>query len=617
VNQGAVEKFLQQLEKFLKGLTLTQKVLLGAGVLLVVGVGALFVKLTQTADFKTLYSGLSPQDSQAVVQRLSARNIPYELSADGTSVRVPADQLDKTRLDLAAEGMPQSGRLGFELFDKPNWAGSDFSEQVNYQRALEGELERTIQTLGSVESVRVHLVLPHESLFSDRERVAKAAVVMKLRSGGLTDDQVAAVTHLVASAVDNLSPEDVTLIGADGRTPLVAKGHDGNNGQFASVELEAAMAEKLVATIAPVVGPEHVKASVTVAYDHSSGDTTQEIYDPSNPVLVSSQVQEERFGGVPPAGIPGTPSNVPAAPATTPPGATPPAGAAPGANPQQPQQQQQPAAAATPAATPAGGAATAGQQTTAQNSGLQPNTLNPIVAMSQESGGQRSESKTYAVSKVLRHTVDPAGKIQKVAAAVLVDDVVDYKEEKGQRKETRRKRTPEEMKQIEEAAKAAIGFDPARGDVLSVQNISFLSPPWEKPAPPPVTERIRLMTERWIWLARYLVLVLLFFLIYLLVLRPVKNQLVHSFKKAAEGIAAQPRLAGAAAGALPGGGSEELSAADTRPLTESELEAELNQTSSDVQRVVRLKRHLADKVKREPIASTQLIRHWMNQGTEH
>ena len=193
---------------------------------------------------------------------------------------VPADQLDKTRLTLAGEGMPQTGRLGFEIFDKPNWAGSDFSEQVNYQRALEGELERTIQTLGNVRSVRIHLVLPHDSLFSDRERLAKAAVVMKLRSGGLSDEETNAVTHLVASAVDNLSPENVTLIGADGRTPLVAKGHNGTKGMDASVELETALAEKLVMTLAPVVGPDHVKASVTVAYDRSSGDSTQEIYDP-------------------------------------------------------------------------------------------------------------------------------------------------------------------------------------------------------------------------------------------------------------------------------------------------------------------------------------------------
>jgi flagellar M-ring protein FliF len=241
--------------------------------------------------------------------------------------------------------------------------------------------------------------------------------------------------------------------------------------------------------------------------------------------------------------------------------------------------------------------------------------------MSQESGGQKSESRTYAVSKTLRHTVDPSGKIQKVAAAVLVDDVVDVKEEKGQRKETRHKRTPEEMKQIEDAAKAAIGFDPARGDILSVQNISFLSPPWEKPIPPPVTERIRVVTERWIWLARYLVLLLLFFLIYLLILRPVKNQLVESFRKAAETRAAQPRLAGAAVnaatGAAPGSGAQEFAVAEGRQMTEAEIEQELNQTSSDVQRVVRLKRHLTDKVKREPIASTQLIRHWIHQGTEH
>ena len=247
--------------------------------------------------------------------------------------------------------------------------------------------------------------------------------------------------------------------------------------------------------------------------------------------------------------------------------------------------------------------------------------MNPIISMSQESGGQRSESRTYAVSKTLRHTVDPSGKIQKIAAAVLVDDVVDVKEEKGQRKETRRKRTPDEMKQIEDAAKAAIGFDPARGDILSVQNVSFLSAPYEQPVPPPVTERVRVVAEKWIWLARYLVLLLLFFLIYLLILRPVKNQLVESFRKAAEGIAAQPRLAGAAAGgtAAPAlsASAQEFPGPEGRQLTEAEIEQELNQTSSDVQRVVRLKRHLTDKVRREPIASTQLIRHWIHQGTEH
>lgn len=574
-----MDKFFKQLESFLRGLSPKQKFLLGVSTALVVAVAALFFHLTQSADFKPLYSGLSPQDAQSVVHRLAAKNIRYELSTDGATVRVPADELDKVRLDFAAEGMPQTGRLGFELFDKPNWAGSDFSEQVNYQRALEGELERTIQTLGNVESVRVHLVLPHDSLFSDRERVGKAAVVMKLRGRGLSGDQVNAVTRLVANAVDNLSPDNVTLIGADGRTPLVARGRDGARGTN-PVEMEAAMAEKLVATLAPVVGPDHVKASVTVAYDQSSGDTTEETYDPDNPVLISSQVQEEHFGGNAPAGIPGTPSNVP--------------GAAP-AQPSQPTRK-----------TPAPGAGVNGQS----NPPAAP-ASSSVVTLAADSGGQRSESKTYAVSKTLKHMTDPAGRVQRIAAAVLVDDAIDVTEEKGQRKETRRKRTSDEMKQIEDAAKAAIGFNPARGDLLSVQNISFLTTPVEKIAPPPVTERIRLTTEKWIWLARYIVLLLLFALIYLLVLRPVKNQLVRTFIAAAAGVA-PPQLAAAdhelTERALPLAGSRQISDAD--------LEQELNATSSDVQRVVRLKRHLADKVKREPVPASQLVRQWINEGKE-
>ena len=170
-----------------------------------------FVTLLDKADYKTLYSGLSSSDAQSLSHRLSEKNIPFQLTSDGTSILVPADQLDKARLDLAAEGMPQTGRLGFELFDKPNWAGSDFAEKVNYQRALEGELERTIQTLGEIEAARVHLVLPQESLFTEQEREAKASVVIKLKGGQLGDEAQEAITHLVASAVDNLKPENVTL----------------------------------------------------------------------------------------------------------------------------------------------------------------------------------------------------------------------------------------------------------------------------------------------------------------------------------------------------------------------------------------------------------------------
>jgi flagellar M-ring protein FliF len=606
-----VEKFFKQVVEFLRALTFNQRVLLVVGGVLVAGVLALFVKLTEKADFKVLYSGLAAPDEQAIVQRLSAKNIPYQVSTDGASVSVPADQLDKVRLDLAAEGMPQTGRLGFELFDKPNWAGSDFAEQVNYQRALEGELERTIQTLGNVESVRVHLVLPHESLFSDRERLAKAAVVMKLRGGGLSDDQVNAVTHLVASAVDNLAPENVTLIGADGRTPLVAKGRDPARGAFASVELEAGMAEKLVATLTPVVGLDHVKASVTLAYDQSTGDTLQEIYDPTNPVLLTDQVQEERFGGSPAGGVPGTPSNVPGAPPNS--GTkSPAAGAAATATPAAPAPGTPAAVAAAAAAalaaagTPAPGAAPSvgadGQPVNVAGKASQTISSNPMISISSESDGQHSESRTFAVSKTTRHITDPAGRIQKIAAAVLVDDFVEVKDEKGKTTETRRKRTPEEMKQIEDLAKAAIGFDAVRGDVLSVQNVSFVNTPLEKTLPPAIVERIRVIAEKWIWLGRYVVLLLLFGIVYLLVLRPVKDQLMKSFQQA-----------GAHVPALAGGAQEGLSPQELAALSQEQLQEDLGRSSSDVERVVKLKKHLTEKVKRDPAQASVLIRQWINE----
>ena len=158
--------------------------------------------------------------------KLAAKNIPHQISPDGGSLLVPEDKLDASRLETAAAGLPRSARLGFELFDTPNWAGSDFTEKVNYQRALEGELERTLATLSEVEGVRVHLVMPQESLFTEQEHEAKAAVILKTRSGRLSEQAQLAIPQLVASAVDRLRPENVTVVDADSNTPLL-HGRDG------------------------------------------------------------------------------------------------------------------------------------------------------------------------------------------------------------------------------------------------------------------------------------------------------------------------------------------------------------------------------------------------------
>ena len=547
------EQVTKQVGAFVRGLTTRQKITIALGAAAVAGTIWVFVALLDKADYKTLYSGLSSSDAQSLSRRLSEKKIPYELASDGTTIRVPADQLDKARLDMAAEGMPQTGRLGFELFDKPNWAGSDFAEKVNYQRALEGELERTIQTLGEIEAARVHLVLPQESLFTEQEREAKASVVVKLKGGRLGDEAQEAITHLVASAVENLRPENVTLINAEGGIPILARAGGSISRPRFWAEFETALAQKVVATLEPVVGPGKARANVTAEYDLATSDSTQETYDPNGAVVLTSQISEERVGETDAQGPPGTSSNVPGKQPTPPP--------------------------------------------------------KPPSAADSESQGLHTESKTFAVSRTVRHTVQPAGTLKRITAAVLVDDATDIKDDNGQKVETRRKRTPEEMKQIEDLVAAAIGVDVARGDKVAVENLSFRTLPLEMPAPPTLTERVVPIVDKWINLIRYGALVLLFLLIYMLVLRPIKRQIVTTFRE----LPRQLGLAEASQEALPGNtpGIPGKKGVDT-PSLEASLQ-QLEDSPTETRQAVMLKKNLLEKVKKEPATAGRLIQNWMRQ----
>src|SRR5437762_5877364 len=274
--------------------------------------------------------------------------------------------------------------------------------------------------MNGVEAVRVHLVLPRESLFSDRERPAKAAVVLKLRGARMNDAVTGSVSNLVSSAWEDLSPQNVTVVTTDGQ--MTAAGHaHGPGATMTNEDLETALAERVVQTLTPLVGAEHVKSSVTIDYDPTSGETTQETYDPNQTAVLTSQLSQETVGDLEPAGIPGTPSNTP--------------------NSQ--------------------GAAAAAQQAKAATT----------------TQGIRSESKTFAVSKVTKRMLEPAGRIRRVAAAVLVDDAVGVKTESGRAVETRRRRTPDEMKQMDSLLRGAIGIDDKRGDQLAVENVACKIPP--------------------------------------------------------------------------------------------------------------------------------------------
>ncbi|AXC09523.1 Flagellar M-ring protein FliF [Acidisarcina polymorpha] len=277
-----------------------------AGASLILAIGGL-VWFAARPDWRVLYAGLDPQDAREIAAGLTAASLPFDVSPDGATIRVPSESLDKARLATTAKGRPKSGRMGFELFDKPNWIGSEFEEKVNYQRALEGEIEHTIDSMGAIQSSRVNLVMPHDSLFTDQQREAKASVVLKMKHRSLNDEEGDAIRNLVASAVDGLTPDKVILADADGHAVLGRKS--------ASAETEAheqQLEEKLIETLEPVAGVGNVRASVNVDYDSSISEETDETYDPASVVTLSMQKSQQTSNPAPsPAGVPGTASNAP------------------------------------------------------------------------------------------------------------------------------------------------------------------------------------------------------------------------------------------------------------------------------------------------------------------
>jgi len=544
---------LDKIQDFLRGLSLQQKALIAGGATVVGLTLWLFVTLLDHKNV-ILYSGLKPQDAQSMGSRLAAKNIAYEISPDGGSILVPSDKVDAARLETAAQGLPRNARLGFELFDTPNWAGSDFSEKVNYQRALEGELERTLQTLSEVEAVRVHLVLPRESLFTEQEHVSKAAVIVKTRGGTLSREAQQAIPQLVASAVDGLRPENVTVVDAETAMSFLARRGPSGRASFDSDEELAAAA---VHAIEPVVGAQHVRASVHVDYDLSSSEDTSEIYDPKTSATLAQQHSEELAGGANPAGVPGVTSNVPGSSAAIVPPVAPGAVTAPGA------------------------AGTSSAQ----------GSLGSLLS-SVDNQSSKSDSSTFAVSKNIRHVVNPAGRVRRITASVLVDDVIDTKQENGKTSTVRRKRTPEEMTAIEKLARAAIGVDDQRGDLLAVENLSFQSVPVESPAPPGKLDKWRLLIVPWTGALRYVGITLLFLAVYALVLNPVKKQAVAAFKQIPAHLTQSLATATAGGNLL---GKIDLPAA-----------------SEEARRAGAIKKELTEKIKAEPAAASRLVQTWMH-----
>ncbi len=546
-----------------------------AGTLMLLAVIAGMAWFFNRTEWRVLYSGLEPRDAGLVEQELGAAQIAYRTTSDESGIEVPAELLDKARMEVAAKGMPQTGRLGFELFDKPNWVGSEFDEKVNYQRALEGELEHTIGSLSAVKSARVHLVLPAESLFSQETKVAKASVVLKLRKPEMPEEQVESIRRLVAGAVENLSPENVTLVDADGRLDLQAKDQHAHEN-----DAEQALEAKLVAMLEPTVGVGNVRAIVNAEYDDGAEERTDEVYDPALTAATSMQKTEQLSGAAAkPSGVPGTASNTPAAA---------PVNAVQGS-----------ATAAAPGVPPL----------LQQPAGKDALPVYPDRGFGQNQS-MKEESAAYAVTKHTLHREDGPGRLKRVSVAVVVNDRRAMEGAGKLEHAVWKPRSSEEMHRLEGLAQAAVGYDLKRGDSVVVENVGFSSNVTE--APPvgvaKVVEQAKEVAQEQPGLLRIGMMGLVGLLVVVLVLWPVSRQVIKALEEpkpvTVEMEAAQAELAGAVAGqgheAL-GPGFEAIAAMEAADEVE-------------VQRL--MVEDIAGRIQNKPVQSTKLLERWINGPQE-
>ena len=301
--------FVATLWKAFESLTPARKLSLAVTAVLTAVTIAALIHFTHQADFRVLFSNLSSEDAAQILTKIKERKIPHKISAAGDIVSVPSDQVSELRLELAAEGLPQGGGVGFEIFDSKTLGATEFQQQLNYRRALQGELARTINGLDEILQSRVHIVIPKESLFIEEQKKPTASVTVKLKPGkSLNPSQVEGITHLVAAGVEGLDPENVMLLDSRGNILSDSVGQTrlakmtGSQVQYQR-GIEKDLATRIQSMLENVVGAGKAVVRVSAELDFRMTEQTEEKYDPEEPVVRSMQRQTEKTLSGAPAGI--------------------------------------------------------------------------------------------------------------------------------------------------------------------------------------------------------------------------------------------------------------------------------------------------------------------------
>jgi flagellar M-ring protein FliF len=546
------DQLLAHLKRLTSSLSGQQLATLAGVFLAVVGIVAGSAYYINTPTYSVLFSDMDADSASSVVTRLKADKIQYVLDDGGRTIRVPSPRLDELRLEFSSQGMPSSGRIGFEIFDRTAFGTTEFLEHVNYRRALEGELARTIATIGEVESARVHIAMAKESLFTTQTQQAKASVVLKLKGRKpLAPATVAGITGLVAASVEDLRPEAVVLLDTFGRS-LTPKGEADDEPDGLSLDrqhrLEHDLTAKVVGLIEPIVGEGRVRVNVAARLNADSAEETEERWDPAT-VLRSKQSTADIGAG--PAGVSLTQGNIAGARANMPPPLT---------------------AAGAPTATVA-----------------------PIPA---GTGPTRTtDSSNYEVSRLTRHTISPSGQVERLSVAVLVDNDRVAATAGSTEAPAAKVRTPEEIERIHKLVAAAVGFDEDRGDQLTVENISFDDyDPIAPEVPRTVMQRVStvVQSDQLQGLGKTLGILLLATLAFFLFLKPVMNKALvpqHAVRL--------PAVTGGAA------------ATGTLP-TVADLEQQIEPGSAgDMRRLPALTRNIGKLADEQPESVARLVRGWI------
>jgi flagellar M-ring protein FliF len=557
------------MDKILANLSTKQRITIVL-VALAIGVGIYsLVQWKKEGDFRPLFTGVSAEDAASIVQKLKETGVDYRLPEAGGTVLVPSARLAELRLTMASLGLPKSGRIGFELFDKVNLGATEFTEHVNYRRALEGELERTVMALAEVEQARVHLTFPKESVFLEAQQPAKASVLVKIKRGArLAPQNVIAINNLVASAVEGLSPDAVSVLDMNGNLlskPKPTASGDGTEPSAASLDyrhqVETDLLAKIGATLGPLLGSEKFRAGVSVECDFAGGEQSEEVFDPAHSVMLTSQRTEDSTGSTNTAGVPGTASTLP----------------------------------------------------------------KPTSRAS--AGGNRSlrttENVSYQTSRMVKKTHLPSGVMRKMSIAVLVDQSLSWEKDKTGYKRVLTPPSPEKLKVIHDLVAGITGFSQERGDQLVIETLPFESTLQLEPPMSPETQtpgkqtapvfgipiQLDKKTMRMVGGGAAVVLVLLIAGFML----GRKRRRIAAATHAAELAAANTQAA--------------LPSAEVEAALESQLaERDAKQAEIDAQVLTSLKlapvitkkaevfaKHLREKITQEPDISVQVLRTWIRE----